>query len=89
MASFTFAPTSDVPASVLGAKSTFAKVRIEPIDAYVNAELRRVPGSSRWTASVESVPQSRHTQLHDHQAVLCLSKGELGTFIGSIDLGHL
>lgn len=90
MASFTFAPTTDVPVSILENKSTYAKLRIEPIDAYVDAVISPVPGrSDRWTATVNTVPQSITVPRHDHQAVLCLSKGELGKHLGSIELGRL
>jgi len=88
MASFTFTPTVDVPVSILENKSTHAKLRVEPIDAYVDAIVRPVPGrSDRWTATINTVPQSATMSRHDHQAVLCLSQGELGKHLGSIELG--
>jgi len=90
MASFTFTPTTDVPVSILEAKSTHAKVRIEPLDAYVDAVIKPEQGSrGRWTAAVKNVPQSATVPRHDHQAVLCLSKGELGAYLGTIELGRL
>lgn len=89
MASFTFTPTIDVPDAILGARSTHAKICIKPLDAYVDAVVRPVAHSSRWTASIASVPRSTNTQLVNQQAVLHLFKGELGNYIGAIDLGHI
>lgn len=89
MASFTFTPTTDVPEEVLNAASTHAKVRIEPIDAYVDATVEKSPGSTSWKAVVGNVPQSWHIPRNEHRAILCLYKGELGKYLGSISLGGI
>ena len=89
MASFTFTPTADVPEEVLTAASTHAKVRIEPIDAYIDATVEKLSGSTSWTAIVGNVPQSSHIPRHEHRAILCLYKGELGKYLGSISLGQI
>lgn len=89
MASFTFTPTPDVPVNVLSARSTYAKIKIEPIDAFVDAAISCLQDDNHWKASASSIPQSASVPLREHKAVLMLSKGELGSHLGSIDLGNL
>lgn len=89
MASFTFQPTSEVPPGVLSADSTHAKVKIEPLDAFVDATISPFQGGAFWKASTTSIPRSSSVPLHDHRVVLVLTKGELGKYLGSIDLGNL
>lgn len=89
MATFTFQPTPEVPSNILGAPTTTAKVRVEPFDAYVDAVIRPVVGTSRWTATVSSLPRGSNVPRDQHQAVLCLTKNELGKYLGSINLGQI
>lgn len=89
MASFVFQPTQEVDLAVLSARSTCAKVKIEPIDAFVDATISPLSGGSRWSAVTASVPRSSSIPVQDHKAILVLSKGELGKHLGSIDLGNL
>lgn len=90
MPSFNFAPTNDVPRGVLEGRSTTAKLRVQPIDAYVDAKIAPpTTASGIWTASVESIPMSPTIPREQHQAQLYFSKGELGKHLGMIDLGSL
>lgn len=89
MASFTFQPTLEVPLDVLSARSTYAKIKIEPMDAFVDATISPFEGGSHWKASSASIPQSASVPLENHRAVLVLSKGEFGSHLGTIDLGTL
>lgn len=88
MTSFSFQPTSEVLVNILSASSTYAKIKIEPIEAFVDASISRV-SDNIWSASTENIPQSSSVPLEDHTAVLILSKGEFGKFLGSVDLGHI
>lgn len=89
MHSFTFAPTEEVPADTLKAPSTYAKIRIEPFDAYVDASVKPIHGSDRWTATIGDVPLSSYLPRRDHRAVLCLSRREFGKPLGTIQLGSI
>jgi len=89
MRSFIFTPTKEVSVGTLEAPSTWAKVRIEPVDAYVDATIEHLHGSQTWTATVQEVPMSTRLPCREHRAVLCLSRGELGKSIGTIQLGAI
>jgi hypothetical protein len=86
---FTFTPTADVPVDVLSAKSTYAKVKIEPIDAFVDATISSVQSGAHWKVFVPNVPQATTVPLQDHKAILSLTTGEFGKHLGNIDLGNL
>lgn len=89
MASFIFTPTSDLPVDVLLAKSTCAKVKIEPMDAFVDATISSVGSGVQWRASIPYIPQAASAPLQDHRAILSLTKGEFGRHLGEINLGSL
>jgi|UniRef100_A0A8H7KFP8 hypothetical protein len=91
MPTFTFSPTAEVTTTILSASSTRAKVCIKPIDAYVDATIKpSSPESSSgsWIATVGDLPQSKSNEWQqDRRAVLHFTKGELGKYLGSVDLG--
>lgn len=89
MASFTFTPTTDVPVDILSAKSTYARIKIEPMDAFVDATISSIRRGTQWKASIPYVPQGASVPLQEHKAILSLSKGEFGRHLGDIDLGNL
>ncbi|VUC23587.1 unnamed protein product [Clonostachys rosea] len=89
MPTFTFSPTAEVTPTILSASSIHAK----PIDAYVDAAIKpsspESPSGS-WIATVGALPQANPDDLQqDRRAVLHLTKGELGTYLGSVDLGRV
>ena len=86
--SFSFKPDPEA-VSILQKRSTNTKVRIDPIEAYVDAFTSQVGDSDMWQASVNSLPQSSSLGAHDHSATLCLYKGELGQLVGTVKLGDL
>ncbi|KAF4985606.1 hypothetical protein FDECE_16443 [Fusarium decemcellulare] len=94
MHTFTFSATPNITPAILSAPSTRAKVCITPPDAYVDAVIQ--PGSSQssegnWVAIVDNLPQATATRLQKEgqSAVLHLTKGELGKYLGSVDLGRV
>lgn len=89
MASFIFTPTNDVPVDILSARSTHAKIKIEPMDAFVDATISSVRSGAQWRASIPYVPQAASVPIENHKAILSLTKGEFGRHLGDIDLGNL
>lgn len=89
---FTFEPPSTVPIAILRHKKTCAKISYEPIEQYVDAWLEPASSdddndSSTWkvlAAGLPNVPISVR-----NQAVLHLTAGELGRYLGRVDLGFV
>jgi len=85
-----FEPSADVTDDILRSKTTYAKVRFDPYEAFVDAKLQKTSGQNDcWTAQVDYIPRHHNIPLSEQKAVLCLSRGELGRTLGSIELGPI
>lgn len=89
MHTFVFEVTQPLSADDLRSRNTHAKIRIEPYEAYVDAVISPSTRPGFWSATVEYLP--KHSTIPDGEcsAVLCLSRGELGRSIGTIQLGSI
>ena len=90
MAKITFSPSaSSIDPVLLTAKSTAAKVCFNPKEIYVDATVSPIGRGGRWEVNVESIPRQDNVSGADTNAVLCLTKGELGPVVGRVDLGRI
>ncbi|KAJ9610381.1 hypothetical protein H2200_005158 [Cladophialophora chaetospira] len=90
MARFTFTPNAtSIDPAILSAKSTTAKVVFHPHEIYVDATIARVNEGSEWQVEVEHVPRQMNVSEDNVNAVLCLTKGELGKVLGTVALGNV
>jgi hypothetical protein len=89
MPSTTFSsPASPSITSALQAKSTRAKVCFLPKEIFVDARVVMMEQGDERRVEVDAVPRQMGVGEEDVQAVLVLTKGELGKELGRIDLGN-
>ena len=90
MARFTFSPNAaSIDTAILTAKSTTAKVVFHPHEIYVDATIAQINGEDNWQIEVEYVPRQKNVSQEDINAVLCLTKGELGKVLATVPLGDV
>ena len=90
MASISFSPSAfSIDLTILEAKSTTAKVCFDPHEIYVDAKVSPVGRGDMWEVDMEYVPRQINASEVDTNAVLCLTKGELGRVIGRVELGRI
>lgn len=83
---FQFRSSDALPDEVLHAKTTYVKVSYHPVDMYVNATLE--PPSNEhdfWRVVVGQVPNPLAHP--NEEAVLHVTRGELGKHLGTVKLG--
>lgn len=88
MQTFTFNPTLALTPAILAKKTTTATVEYRAgfdQQIFVPASLEAGADTQTWRATVQSVP--RHSDDFPQQAVLHVTKGELGRHLGSVELG--
>jgi hypothetical protein len=88
MQTFTFKPTAALASTVLAKKTTAATVEFRAEfdrQIFVLASLEAGADGETWSATVQSVPV--YNDDFRPEAVLHLTKGELGKPLGTVELG--
>jgi hypothetical protein len=88
MQTFTFKPAGPLTTTILARKTTAATVEFKAeVDRhiFVHASLEADADGETWRATVQSVPI--HNDRSRQEAILHVTKGELGKPLGSVELG--
>ena len=89
MAPVTFkASEASIDASILSSKSTVAKVCFEPRQIFADAKLQATRDADIWVVDVAYTPTQVGIKEDDTDAILYLTKGELGKVLGTVKLSQ-